>query len=227
MNRFCSYSVIMSSFSGILSLDDVFNGEAKTLPSLNPQKLELGTIEQKQLKTYVPTYYQPIFYSGEKLILQTPAVHMLRLSYHTYSVGDAILVPISKWLRQQFRIIDSFLCDAVVVPDPLLAKCPNQINPYKSIQHGEKIYLIMKDTCFITQETEDGIVRLPALSLPPMSEGLYSFTIEFTHVYFGRHNYNALYSVNYRITDIHFKPKTATPKEDENCDSTPASDNVL
>ena len=197
----------MASLSGILSLDDAFNMEA-TFPSLNPHKLALGDMEESRVKTYFPSYYQPILYDGMKLVLQTPAVDMSGLVYHTYATGDAILIPISKWLRQQFNILDDFVHDTVVIPTALLEKWPYNSYSYKPICKDNPIYLIMNKSCFITQETQDGTTELFSMTQPPLSEGQYSLTLEFEHVYIGWHKHNCLYSINFRVSHIHFKPKT-------------------
>ena len=206
----------MSSLSGILSFDDAFNTDA--FPSLNPQKLELGTIERSRVNTYFPSYYQPILYDGIKLVLQTPAVEMPCLTYHRYSAGDAILVSVSKWLRQQFNIIDDFVRDNVVIPDALSSKMGYRDYGYKPICKDDLLYLIMSKSCSISQDTKDSVIELSTAERPPLSEGLYSLTLTFEHVYLGWHRYDCLYSTNFRITHIHFKPKTLN--EDCDCDST-------
>ena len=89
---------IMSSLSGILSLHDAFNTETLTFPSLNPQHLTLGDIEECDIKTYFPSYTQPILYDGIPLVLQTPAVLMPCLTYHHHSAGDAVFMTVSPWL---------------------------------------------------------------------------------------------------------------------------------
>ena len=206
----------MSSLSGILSLDDAFNMD--TFPSLNPDKLELGIVKELNSKTYFPSYHQPILYDGIKLVLQTPAVEMPGLTYKHYAAGEAILVSVSQWLRQQCNIIDDFVRDNVVIPDALLAKWPYNSYAYKPICKDDLLYLIMSKSCSMTQDTKDGMIELSTASRPPLSEGLYSLTLAFDHVYMGWHRYNCLYSINFRITHIHFKPKTLN--EDSDCDST-------
>ena len=199
----------MSSLNGILSLHDAFT--MATFPSLNPDKLELGTVKNLNSKTYFPSYYQPILYDGVTLVLQTPAVEMPCLTYQHYSAGDAILVSVSNWLRQQFNIIDDFVRDAVTIPQDLLSKWPYRSYSYKHICQDDLLYLIMSKSCSITQDTDDGLIECSPASHPPLSEGLYSLTLSFEHVYIGWHRYNCLYSTNFRITHIHFKPKTLTP----------------
>ena len=206
----------MASLSGILSLDDAFNMET-TFSSLNPHKLELGDIEESRNKTFFPSYYQPILYGGVKLVLQTPAVDMSGLAYHTYLAGDAILIPISNWLRQQFNILDDFVRDTVVIPNALLEKWPYNNYSYKPICKDNPIYLIMNKSCCITQETQDDTTELLALTHPPLSEGQYSLTLEFDHVYIGWHRHKCLYSINFRVSHIHFKSLNATS---DGCKST-------
>ena len=203
----------MSSLSGILSVQDAFTME--TFPSLNSDKLGLGTVKQFDSKAYFPSYRQPILYDNVKLVLQTPAVEMPCLTYHHYSAGEAILVSVSKWLRQQFNIIDDFVRDAVTIPQDLLSKWPYNSYAYKPICQDDLLYLIMSKTCSITQETNDGLIELSPASRPPLSEGLYSLTLSFEHVYLGWHRYNCLYSCNFRITHIHFKPKTSDDSKPE------------
>ena len=198
----------MSSLSGILSLQDAFNTETITFPSLNPQHLTLGNIKERDSKTYFPSYIQPILYDGIKLVLQTPAVLMPGLTYHHYSAGDAVLMTVSSWLRQQFNIIDQFVRDAVTIPQGLLFKWPYRGYSYKPICQDVNLYLIMNSSCSITQETEEGVVELSPTSRPSLSEGFFSLKLEFEHVYIGWHNYGCLYSVNFRVAHIHFKPKT-------------------
>ena len=89
----------MSSFSGIITLYEDMNVNERTLPSLNPQQLEFGKVKTSNSNTYFPSYYQPISYGGIKLFIQTPAIEMASLVYRRYPVGDAVLFPISKWLR--------------------------------------------------------------------------------------------------------------------------------
>ena len=86
----------MSSLSGIITLHEAMNTNERTIPSLNPQQLELGKLEESNSKTYFPSYYQPISYGGLKLVIQTPAIEMASLVYRRYPVGDAVLFPISK-----------------------------------------------------------------------------------------------------------------------------------
>ena len=104
----------MSSLSGIITLHEAMNMNERTIPSLNPQQLELGKLEGSNSKTYFPSYYQPITYGGLKLVIQTPAIEIASLVYRRYPVGYAVLFPISKWLRQQFSIIDKFVHASVV-----------------------------------------------------------------------------------------------------------------
>ena len=126
-----SLSITMSSLSGILSLHDAFNTETCTLPSLNPRQLTLGDIKDKDLSRYYQSYTQAILYGGIKLVLQTPAVPMLGLAYHHYSVGDAVRMTASAWLRQQFNIIDTFVKDEF--PTTLLKKWDDRDYSYKSL----------------------------------------------------------------------------------------------
>ena len=198
---------IMSLLSGILSLHDAFNTETLTFPSLNPQHLELGDIEELNSKSYFPSYTQPILYNGMPLVLQTPAIHMSGLTYHHYSAGDAVFMTASPWLRQQFDIIDDFVRDAATIPSALLTKWPYRGYSYKPICQDENLYLIMSPSCRITQETEEGVVDLSTTSRPSLSEGFYSLTLTFQHVYMGWHHSGRLYSVNFRVDRIHFKPK--------------------
>ena len=198
----------MSSLSGILSLHDAFHTETMAFPSINPKQLELGAIEESSVKTYFRSYYQPILYGGMKLVLQAPSVEISSLTYHKYSAGDAVLMPISKWLRQQFNIIDDFVRDNVTIPDKLLAKWPYNNFSYKRIFEGDSIYLIMDKSCRITQDTDDGIIELSSAARPQLNEGYCSITIEFPHVYIGWHHNHHLYSTNFRITHVHFKPKS-------------------
>lgn len=194
----------MVSLSGIISLQEAMNADTIALPSLNRQQLQLGNIEESE--TCRKSYYQPILYDGQKLRIQTPAVHMASLTYNKYSSGVAVLISISTWLRQQFKILDEFVRDNVIVPETLKSDIVFGQRLYKSIQHGENIYLILDKSCTMTQESEDGIIDLTPQSQPSLGEGYYSFAIEFQHVYFGYHYYGYLYSINYRIKHIHFKP---------------------
>ena len=194
----------MASLSGIISLQEAMNGDTLSIPSINRQQLELGPIVE-----YTPRHkchYQPISYGGQKLRIQTPAVKMTSLIYHTYSCGDAILISISKWLRQQFNILDEFVRTTFTIPKKLKCEFLNTDHLYKPIQDGENIYLIMDETCTMTQDTEDGIVEITPKSRPSFGEGHYSLAIEFSHVYIGYHYLGHLYSVNYRVKHVHFKP---------------------
>ena len=140
----------MSSLSGILSVQDAFTME--TFPSLNSDKLGLGTVKQFHgYEAYFPSYRQPILYDNVKLVLQTPAVEMPCLTYHRYSAGEAILVSVSKWLRQQFNIIDDFVRDAVTIPQDLLSKWPYNSYAYKPICQDDLLYLIMSTSSDITK----------------------------------------------------------------------------
>ena len=183
--------------SGLLSLHEAMNANLQTFPSLNPQHLELGVIEQKLGQRY----YQSILYRGQTLRLQTPAVHLTSLTYDYYYSGVAILIPISNWVRQQFDILDDFVRDKAVVPDTLIT---NTDHMYKPLQSGKEIYLLLDDACTITRETNDDIIDL--ITPPLLEEGSYSFAIDFSHVYYGYHMHGYKYSLNYRIKHIHFKP---------------------
>ena len=194
----------MSSLSGILSVHDAFATE-ETFPSLNPHKLALGDVEERRIKSYFPSYYQPILYDGIKLVLQTPAVEISGLVYHHYSTGDAILIPVSSWLRQQFNIIDDFIRETVVIPPKLLLKRRKRPSYYKPICRDDPLYLIMSPSCCMTQD--DDMTDIPMKIRPALSEGLCSLTLTFEHVYIGLHHQGYLYSTNFRVTHIHFKPK--------------------
>ena len=113
------------NMSGILSLSEAMNADLKTFPSLNRQHLTLGAIEQKIGKRY----YQSILYGGQTLRLQTPAVHMASLTYDRYYSGVAVLISMSKWLRQQFDILDDFVRDTAVIPDALNSKTDHMYKP--------------------------------------------------------------------------------------------------
>ena len=195
----------MTSLSGILSLHDAFNTE--TWPSLNPNQLTLGDVKDKDLTRYFQSYTQPILYGDIKLVLQTPAVPILGLVYHHYSAGAAVRMTVSPWLRQQFNMIDAFVKDAVTIPTPLLKKWGKHPYSYKPICQDKDLFMIMSPTCRLTQDTEDGVVELSMNSYPVLSEGWMSLTLDFEHVYIGWHRSSCLYSVNYRVTHIHFKPK--------------------
>ena len=203
----------MSSLSGLLSLNDALNTESPSFPSLNPQKLELGPMEESHVRHSLPSYYQPILYDGNKLVLQTPAVHMSCLTYKHYSAGEAIYVPISPWLRQQFDIIDDYVRDHVTIPDDILAKWPYGNHRFKAIWESHHLNLIMNESCCITQDTKDGVIELSTTSRPTLGEGVYSLTLEFPHVYIGWHDNDVVYSVNYRVNHIHFRHKTLNVKE--------------
>ena len=199
----------MSSLSGLVSLQDAFTME--TFPSLNPDHLELGPAKQRDSKAYFPHYHQPIFYGGIPLVLQTPAVEMPGLTYRHYAAGEAILMAVSPWLRQQFNIIDAFVREAVTIPHDLLSKWPYRSYSYKPICQDDLVYLILHKSCTITQDTDDGRIDCSPASRPPLSEGLYSLTLSIDYVYLGWHRHNCLYSTHFRITHIHFQPKTLTP----------------
>ena len=196
----------MSSLSGILSLHDAFNTE--TWKSLNPNQLTLGDVKDKDLTRYFQSYTQPILYGGIKLMLQTPAVPILGLAYHHYSAGAAVRMTVSPWLRQQFNIIDAFVKDAVTIPTALLEKWGNRPYSYKPLCQDKDLFMIMSPTCRLTQDTEDGVVELSMNSYPALSEGWMSLTLDFDQVYISWHRSSCLYSVNYRVTHIHFKPKS-------------------
>ena len=190
----------------IILLHDAMNVNEGTMPSLVPQQLEFGKLETSNSKSYFPSYDQPILYGGLKLVIQTPAIKMDSLVYHRYPVGDAVLLPISKWLRQQFNIIDKFVQDSVVIPQDLLSKWPYHAYSYKPILEDDNMFLIMKESYVITQETENDIIDLSSDCYPTLGEGIYSFAIEFDKVHIGWHNRGRLYSINYRVTHIHYKP---------------------
>ena len=96
--------------------------------------------------------------------------------------------------------------DAVTITQALLFGWFDRDYFYKPIFKGDTIYLIMNTSCRIIQETEEGVVELSSTSRPSLSEGLYSLTLEFDHVYIGGHYNGYLYSVNFRVSHIHFKP---------------------
>ena len=172
------------------------NADLATIPSLNPQHLELGIKEQK----LGMRYHQPIRYHDQILRIQTPAVYMSSLSYNTYSCGVAVLINMSSWLRQQFNILDDFVRDSIALPY-------KSDHFYKPLQSGQHIYLILDEACVFTQETDKHKMEVYHQSRPRFGKGHYSFTIEFTHVYYGHHLFGYTCSLNYRIKHVHFKPE--------------------
>ena len=180
--------------SGILTLSEAMNADLATIPSLNPQHLELGVRQQN----FGLRYHQPIHYHGQTLRIQTPAVSMTGLEYNRYACGVAVLITISPWLRQQFDILDDFVRKNLSLASHSF---------YKPLQCGQHIYLILDDTCAITQETDKHKMEVCHRSRPRFGKGHYSFAIEFTHVYHGQHLFGYTCSLNYRIKHVHFKPE--------------------
>ena len=187
------------------------NPNSMTTASLNPQQLELGKPEQYIPKVPVsdtlPRYHQTISYGGCKLNIQVPASELFALIYSNKSMyGDAVLVPVSKWLKQQFELINMFVERNACIPNELSMQWSvNLPSYYKPIYDGHNIFISMSKFCRFTEEVNGNLIDLPCQPRPNFGKGLYSFTIEVPYVYIGPHQAGHLYTTQLRVTRIHFQ----------------------
>ena len=187
------------------------NTDTMSTTSLNSKELQLGTMEQYIPKTPVsdnlPRYHQTISYGGSKLAIQVPANELYALIYSSKSMyGDAVLVPLSNWLKHQFNIIDTFVEGNVRLPNELtLQWSANVAGYYKPIYSGQNIFISMSKYCRFTQDVNGTLIDLPSQPRPNFGRGSYTFTIEVPSVYIGPHKSGHLYTTNLRVTRIHFQ----------------------
>lgn len=182
-----------------------------TASSIDPQELSLGPREQYIPKTPVsdtlPRYKQTVMYKGCKVCIQVPASQLFALIYSSKAMyGDAVLVPVTQWLREQFAILDTFLERNVRLPNELTLRWSASLpGYYKSIYNGNNIFIFMSKYCRFTQEVNGNLIDLPSQPRPNFGKGRYAFTIEVPDVYIGPHKSGHLYSPNLRVTHIHFQ----------------------
>ena len=199
-----------------LLFQDIMSGESMNenafcATSIKPQDLQLGKLEQHQPKIPVsdmlPRYKQTLTYKGCKVNIQVPACELHALIYSAKSMyGDAVLVPISKWLRQQIDIINKFMEENVRIPNELKQQwLVSMLSYYKPIYNGNNIYIPMSKYCRFTQDVNGNLIDLPSQPRPNFGRGRYQFTIEVPEVYMGPHKSGHLYTTNLRVTRIHFQ----------------------
>ena len=115
-------------------------------PSINPQHLQLGKLEQYIPKTPVsdtlPRYKQSISYGGCNVSIQTSSSELHALIYSSKSLyGDAVLVPVCKWLQEQFDILDFYVDGNVHIPNELALQWSSSVpGLYMSIYKGHNIF---------------------------------------------------------------------------------------
>ena len=187
------------------------NGNTLNIPSIKPQDLQLGQVEHYQPKTPVsdmlPRYKQSVSYKGCKVCIQVPASELHALIYSSKSMyGDAVLVPVSQWLRHQIDVINKFVEDNVRVPNDLTLNWAASVTSYyKPIYNGNNIFIPMSKYCRFTQDVNGNLIDLPSQPRPNFGRGRYQFTIEVPDVYMGPHKSGHLYTTNLRVTRIHFQ----------------------
>ena len=95
-----------------------------------------------------------------------------------------------------------------MLPPKLVESWPfNLAHFYKPFYQGKMMCVALGKYCIFTQgATVPDSKRIMSSSTPSLGGGLYSFTIEFPHVYIGPHKEGYLYSVSCRVTAIHHQP---------------------
>ena len=182
--------------------------------SINPEELTLDQIKEyipkHPVSDHLPRYEQPILYGGCKLSLQAPAVELTSLMYKTYAFGDSVIVPVTPWLRSHLNLIETFVTSFVTVPQQLMLQWPHKLlNYYKPIYEGKNLAITLSKWCRFTQTVNGKTSSVQPLS--QLGPGRYSFVIDVPHVYIGPHKSGHLYSLNFRVSHIHFEPSVQAP----------------
>ena len=182
-----------------------------TTHNMNLDQLALGPIKERIPKNPVsdnlPRYEQEILYDGRKLSIQIPPVELYSIVYKNFIFGDSVVIPVSPWLRSMFNLLDTFVSNAVTVPQQLLLQAPQLVHPcYKPIYNGSYISIALSKWCRFTQTVNGCTTSVPSNPLPTLGMGRYSFTLDVCHVYMGPHKSGHLYSINFRIAHVHFEP---------------------
>ena len=122
-----------------------------------------------------------------------------------------MLVPIAPWVREQLNIIEAFVRDHVMIPNELLSNWPYQGESlYKPMHDGRNMFMPVGLKCVYTTDLGCNTTSFPTYRRPQFGAGRYIFTFEVPHVYIGPHKSGHLYSLNFRVSRIHYEPCTAT-----------------
>ena len=194
--------------NGILSLQETM--ENLTTNCINPDQLQLEAMKERILKNpvsdHLPRYEQPILYAGCRLSITTPAIELSSLVLKTYAFGDSVVFPVSAWLRMQLNILETFVARSVNVPQQLLLQWSHKLNHYyKPIYDGKYLSLSLSKWCRFTQSVNGQTIALPSFPRPNLGMGRYSITLDVPHVYIGPHKSGHLYSINFRVSHIHYE----------------------
>ena len=202
------YPRIITILNGTLFFQETM--EALTTNSINPEQLKLEPVKERiprnPVSDQLPRYEQPILYGGCKLSITTPAMEMSSLTQKTYAFGDCVVIPVSTWFRAQLDILETFVARSVNVPEQLLLQWSHNMNHYyKPIYDGKYLSLSLSKWCRFTQNVNGQTIALPSFPRPNLGMGRYSITLDVPHVYIGPHKSGHLYSINFRVSHIHYE----------------------
>ena len=202
----------MQALKGILSLQDAMTAQYKTVPSLNPALLQLGALEKmvKPNEHTSPRYQQSLLYGGASMTLQTPAVTLPELNYHQeWKNCDALLIPLTSWLRQQLTILNDFVRVNVQLPWEFQDSNVPIESLFKPAYDGKSIFIMMSYKCSTSVKVNGVLCQgAPTLRRPQFGYGRYSFSIDIPSVYIAQHKNGQAYSITMRITHIHFEAES-------------------
>ena len=92
----------------------------------------------------------------------------------------------------------------VTIPQQLMLQWPHKLlNYYKPIYEGKNLAITLSKWCRFTQTVNGKTTSVPPLS--HLGPGRYSFVIDVPHVYIGPHKSGHLYSLNFRVSHVHFE----------------------
>ena len=202
----------MQALKGILSLQDAMTAQYKTVPSLNPALLQLGAVEKmaKPNEHTSPRYQQSLLYGGASMTLQTPAVTLPELTYHQeWKNCDALLIPLTSWLRQQLTILNDFVRVNVQLPWEFQDSNVPIESLFKPAYDGKSIFIMMSYKCSTSVKVNGVLCQgAPTQRRPQFGYGRYSFSIDIPSVYIAHHKNGQAYSITMRITHIHFEAES-------------------
>ena len=205
----------MQTLSDIYSLQVMTNMNVQTLASLNPTRLHLFPASKSEKvrpaapnEPEYPRYYQNIEYDGTKLILQSPLVEMSTLDVRPNMIGNAALIPVTGWLRQQLTLIEQFVHQHVQIPKDLLQAWPHKrLDYYTSLFEGTSMFITLSKFCQFTRGISPDNCQVVD-SIYSFGKGMYSFRIEIPNVYIGPHKGGELFALNLRVIGIYCQVET-------------------
>ena len=159
----------------------------------SPMNLQLGEVVKDQVRGTFKSLLK--CHDGQRVLIKVPNFYSdTPLQIHVNQHTTATVIPMDPVTLSRLQEIDNFVQKVVTT------------GTYKPLWKGDRMIVNFSRWCKYEKVLPDG-TRVPMPEATVLGKGMYSITINASHVYFGHHKGGETHSVGLHISELLYEPE--------------------